>query len=143
MKPPNKFNTTAVTTYLGSINVKYAPIIDADTVDIAEAVKVYKRCLGIYGNCCFNEINTSDCPRIAAATALYDSKRPIPLILEIKNPNTLIIHGRILVYCKIPINAEINTIGNKTLKKNGGFFGSTNLNPPKTKLTPSAAFCNK
>ena len=30
MKPPNKFNTTAVTTYLGSINVKYAPII-ADT----------------------------------------------------------------------------------------------------------------
>ena len=38
MKPPNKFNTTAVTTYLGSINVKYAPIIDA-TVDIAEMLK--------------------------------------------------------------------------------------------------------
>ena len=35
MKPPNKFNTT-VTTYLGSINVKYAPIIDADTVDIVK-----------------------------------------------------------------------------------------------------------
>ena len=51
MKPPNKFKTTAVTTYLGSIKVKYAPIIEADTVDIAEAVNVYKRCLGMYGNC--------------------------------------------------------------------------------------------
>ena len=98
MKPPNKFKTTAVTTYLGSIKVKYAPIIEADTVDIAEAVNVYKRCLGMYGNCFLIEINTSDCPKIAAATALYDSKRPIPLILEIKNPKTLMIKGKIFVY---------------------------------------------
>ena len=55
-------------------------------LDIADAVNVYKRCLGMYGSCCFNEINTSDCPKIAAATALYDSKRPMPLILEIKKP---------------------------------------------------------
>ena len=52
-------------------------------------------------------------------------------------------NGNILVYCKIPINAEIKTIGNNTLKKNGGFLGSTNSNPPNTKLTPSAALANK
>ncbi len=46
---------------------------------------------GMYGNCFLIEINTSDCPKIAAATALYDSKRPRSLILEIKNPKTLMI----------------------------------------------------
>src|SRR5699024_11867737 len=71
------------TTYLGSTIVKYAPIIDAETVDIAEAVKVYIRCLGIKGSCFLIEINTSDCPKIAEATALYDSSLPMPLILEI------------------------------------------------------------
>ena len=50
----------------------------------------------------------------------------------------LIISGKILVYCKIPISAEINTIGNNTLKEEWRVFGS-NLKPPNTKLTPSAA----
>ena len=65
------------------------------------------------------------------------------LIFEIKNPNKLIISGSIRVYCNIPINAEIKTIGNKTLKKNGGCLGSINLKPPNTKLTPTAALANK
>lgn len=44
MKPPNKFKTSAVTTYSGFSIVIYAPTIDIDTVDIAEAQSVYKRC---------------------------------------------------------------------------------------------------
>ena len=57
---------------------------------------------------------------MAAATALYDSKRPIPLINEIAKPKYLITIGRMRVYCKIPISAEMKTIGSNTLKKNGG-----------------------
>ena len=143
IKPPNKFKTIAVTTYLGSTIVKYAPIIDAETVDIAEAVKVYIRCLGIKGSCFLIDINTSDCPKIAEATALYDSSLPMPLILEITNPKYLIISGKTLIYCKIPISAETNTIGISTLRKyteTGLFvFGSIFATPSKTKLIPSIA----
>lgn len=78
---------------------------------------------------------------MAAATALYDSKRPMPLIFEIKKPKILIIKGNIFVYCKIPIKAEMKTIGNKTLKKND--ICPLLTRPPKTKSIPTPACLSK
>ncbi|MNQ94895.1 hypothetical protein D3C85_1104330 [compost metagenome] len=70
MNPPNRLSTSAVTTYFGLIIVIYAPTIDIDTVDMAEAHNVYRRCLGSIPICFFTEMNTSDCPKMAEATAL-------------------------------------------------------------------------
>ncbi|MNJ55759.1 hypothetical protein D3C77_512770 [compost metagenome] len=138
IKPPNRFSTSAVTTYLGSIIVMYAPTMDMETVDIAEAHSVYRRCSGNKPICFLTEINTSDCPKIAEATALYDSSLPMPFTLLSASPIYLIINGKIFRYCKMPISAEITTIGIRTIRKNCDPVPSF-TSPPNTKLTPSAA----
>lgn len=60
INPPKRFKTRAVTTYFGSIITIYAPTMDIETVDIAEAHKVYKRLGGKGPSNFFTEINTSD-----------------------------------------------------------------------------------
>src|SRR5699024_8501934 len=128
----------AVTTNFGSIKSRYAPTMDIDTVDIAEAPSVYRRYFGKYVSCYFTEIKTSDCHNIALATPLYDSSLPIPLILLKNRPIYLTINDKIIKYCKIPMMAEITTIGNRVAKKNGSSSPSLAIFP-NTKFTPSAA----
>ncbi|ADH06496.1 hypothetical protein BMB171_C1681 [Bacillus thuringiensis BMB171] len=122
MKPPNKLSTKAVTTYCGFNNTIYDPTIDIETVDIADAHNVYILFSGNNPSCFLTEINTSDCPKIADATALYDSSFPIPFTLLNARPIDFTIIGNTLICCKIPIKADINTIGINTLKKNENSF---------------------
>src|SRR5699024_9957696 len=138
IKQPNKLSAIAVTTNFGSTKSIYVPTKDIDTVDMAESPSVYKLYFGKYASCFFTEINTSDCPNIALATPLYDSSLPIPLILLKTSPIYLTINGKIFKYCKIPMMAEITTIGNRVAKKNGSSSPSLAIFP-NTKFTPSAA----
>ena len=61
----------------------------------------------------------------------------MPFTLLKARPIYLMINGNICQCCKIPIKAEINVIGIKTLIKKIGSSGLANL--PKTKFIPSLA----
>lgn len=90
------------------------------------------------GSCFFTDIKTSDCPKTAEATALYDSNFPKPFILLNIKPKYRMMMGSTFMYCAIPINTEINTIGSRTFRKNGP--APSLAIPPNTKFMPSAAY---
>src|SRR5690606_386828 len=115
--------------------------MDSDTVDIAEAHKVYIRCVEIRWSCFFKVINTSDCPTINDSTALYYSNFPIPFTLLNTHPTTFIKNRSIFRCYRITINTEIKIIGSNTVKKNGA--SPAFAIPPNTKETPSFAYSSR
>src|SRR5476649_403996 len=115
----------------------YDPTIDMETVEIAVADKVYIRRSFRCGTISLMAIKFSDCPTNNELTALKDSRRGIPLILDKRYPIPLIINGKIRRCWRIPINAEIKMIGHNTNKKKLNWLSLTR--PPKTKSVPTRA----